>query len=212
MPLLFLTAIPGACVNCVGCMARRNGFKDGCGCLAGTACGPHNDPLVCPLHCYADAITWVCPGAEQEAASLPLLRGLAAQVRAYAAARQGCQHARLHVLALCLFSGLHSASVHEGAVLASELQYMPTYDDTISCVLRACCLSLQLGLELPEPQQGRLLDLTPSSDGTRGVAALQVGPLGLKPHYGIAGMLCQMSCACTLVCLGRNTPPCTSCT
>lgn len=33
----------------------------------------------------------------------------------------------------------------------------------------------QLGLELPEPQQGRLLDLVPSADGTRAVAALQVG-------------------------------------
>lgn len=34
----------------------------------------------------------------------------------------------------------------------------------------------QLGVELPEPQQGRLLDLVPSSDGTRAVAALQVLP------------------------------------
>lgn len=28
----------------------------------------------------ADAITWVCPGTEQEAATLPVLKNLAAQV------------------------------------------------------------------------------------------------------------------------------------
>lgn len=66
------------------------------------------------------------------------------------------------------------------------------YNVTSNCVLLACHVFLQLGLELPEPQQGRLLDLTPSSDGTRGVAALQVGPIGLEllqlTGSGIAGI------------------------
>jgi hypothetical protein len=37
-----------------------------------------------------------------------------------------------------------------------------------------CVFAVQLGVQLPEPQQGRLVDLEPSSDGTRAVAALQV--------------------------------------
>jgi hypothetical protein len=42
------------------------------------------------------------------------------------------------------------------------------------CSKDVCVSAVQLGVELPEPQQGRLLDLQPSSDGTRAVAALQV--------------------------------------
>lgn len=44
-------------------------------------------------------------------------------------------------------------------------------------LLHNVCLlmsGLQLGVELPEPQQGHLLDLVPTQDGARAVAALQV--------------------------------------
>lgn len=33
---------------------------------------------------------------------------------------------------------------------------------------------VQVGIDLPEPQQGRLLDLAANADATRAVAALQV--------------------------------------
>jgi hypothetical protein len=63
-------------------------------------------------------------------------------------------------------------------VLLSSLEDPPAWHP--ACLPRCAYFLtvLQLGLELPEPQQGRLLDLVPSADGTRAVAALQVCTAG----------------------------------
>jgi hypothetical protein len=68
-----LQSAPDSIHTTVGQLTRMNASNTGCT-VSTMECV--NVCLLC-----ADAITWVCPGEEQEAPSLPLLRGLAAQVR-----------------------------------------------------------------------------------------------------------------------------------
>jgi hypothetical protein len=56
---------------------------------------------------------------------------------------------------------------------------------------------LQLGVELPEPQQGHLLDLVPTQDGARAVAALQVR-LKQQNRQRLAGALAAGHAALSL--------------